>query len=156
MDEMFEDDGSFTINYSLLIESEDHLDITKNLARKLMKETYITVGEFLDSLHEDEISELLEISEHFKSNDDEEDDDDDSIEDNHLGDLILISEMLATAEGLDSADSTESVHHRISQLVAFLAVESLARKGLVISHKQNMSFGEDMAKKIIAERIKDD
>jgi len=48
------------------------------------------------------------------------------------------------------------VQNRVSQLIAFLAVESLARKGLVKSYPQNMSFGEDMAKKVIAERIDDE
>jgi hypothetical protein len=47
------------------------------------------------------------------------------------------------------------IQNRVSQLIAFLAVESLARKGLVKSHPHNMSFGEEMAKKIIAERIDD-
>jgi hypothetical protein len=64
--------------------------------------------------------------------------------------------MLATAEGLDSSDGYDTVQLRVSQLIAFLAVESLTRKGLVKSYPQNMSFGEDMAKKIIAERLDED
>jgi hypothetical protein len=64
--------------------------------------------------------------------------------------------MLAVAEGLESSDGYDMVQNRVSQLIAFLAVESLARKGLVKSHPHNMSFGEDMAKKIIAERIDDE
>lgn len=145
---MFEDGNEMSINYEKLIESDSYLDTTKTLAKKLMKSSYITVEQFLGYLKDDEITTLLECA-------DSGEDEDDVMHD-EMQDLILIAEMLAVAEGLDNSNSYEGVQQRVSQLIAFLAVESLSRKGLVKAYRKNMSFGEDMAKKIIAERIEDE
>lgn len=145
--DMFEDGNQMVINLDKLVANDSYLITTRTLARKLMKSSYITVEQFLSSLKDDEITTLLECA--------EESEDDDVVHD-EMQDLILIAEMLAVAEGLDSSNSYDGVHARVGQLVAFLAVESLSRKGLVKVYRQNMSFGEDMAKSIIAERIEDD
>jgi hypothetical protein len=148
---MFDGGQEFTINYQKLIESNSCFEVTKSLAKKLMSTPYMTVADFLKSLEDEDISMLLESSE-------VDEDDNHLIEDGpeKLQDLILIAEMLATAEGLDSSDSDETLQQRISHLISFLAVESLARKGFVKAYQKNMSFGEDMLKKIIAERIDDE
>lgn len=145
--DLFKDGDEMIINLEKLIENTDYLITTRTLARKLIKSSYITVEQFLASLKDDEITILLERAEN--------DEEGDVIHD-EMQDLILIAEMLAVAEGLDNSNSYDNVHNRVSQLVAFLAVESLSRKGLVKAYRQNMSFDEDMAKKIIAERIEDD
>jgi len=151
--EIFDDGSGFTVNYEMLMHSKNHLAITRKLASDLMKKPYMTVGQFISEASDGDIRQLLE------STAGDEEDDDDLVEgdvgEKYLEDLILISEMLACAEGLEGSDDYDKVQHRVNQLIAFLAVESLARKGLVKSHPQNMSFGEDMAKKIIAERIDD-
>jgi hypothetical protein len=67
--------------------------------------------------------------------------------------ILLISEMLSTGEGLSPSDNAEEFAYRMSQLVMLLAVESLHRKGLVKIYRENMSFGEDMANKIIVEKL---
>lgn len=146
--DLFKDGDDMIINLEKLMNTDSYLITTRTLARKLMKSSYITVEQFLASLKDDEITTLLECA-------DNEDDDGD-IKHDEMQDLILIAEMLAVAEGLDNSNSYDGVHNRVSQLVAFLAVESLSRKGFVKAYRQNMSFGEDMAKKIIAERIEDD
>jgi hypothetical protein len=131
------------------------LAVTRKLAIDLMAKPYMTVEQFINSLSDGDISQLLEMS---VDDDDEDADPLDSIAETekHLSDLLLIAEMLAVAEGLANSDGYDMVQNRVSQLIAFLAVESLARKGMVKSYPQNMSFGEDMAKKIIAERIDDE
>lgn len=152
---IFDDGSGMSLNYEKLINSRDYLAVTRKLATDLMAKPYMTVGQFINNLSAGDISQLLEMS----VDDDNEDADTlDSIDETerHLEDLLLIAEMLAVAEGLPNSDSYDMVQNRVSQLIAFLAVESLARKGLVKSHPHNMSFGEDMAKKIIAERIDDE
>jgi hypothetical protein len=152
--ELFEDGSGFSVNYENLINSKEYLAVTRKLAIDLMAKPYMTVEQFINNLSDGDISQLLEMS---VDDDDEDADPFDSIAETekNLGDLVLIAEMLAVAEGLESSDGYDMVQNRVSQLIAFLAVESLARKGLVKSHPHNMSFGEDMAKKIIAERIDD-
>jgi hypothetical protein len=153
--EIFDDGGSFNVNYEKLINSREYLAVTRKLAIDLMAKPYMSVEQFISNLSDGDISQLLEMS---VDDDDEDADPLDSIAETerHLEDLLLIAEMLAVAEGLESSDGYDMIQNRISQLIAFLAVESLARKGLVKSYPQNMSFGEDMAKKIIAERIDDE
>lgn len=153
--EIFDDGGSFNVNYEKLINSREYLAVTRKLAIDLMAKPYMTVEQFINSLSDGDISQLLEMS---VDDDDEDADPLDSIAETekHLSDLLLIAEMLAVAEGLANSDGYDMVQNRVSQLIAFLAVESLARKGMVKSYPQNMSFGEDMAKKIIAERIDDE
>jgi hypothetical protein len=152
--ELFEDGSGFSVNYENLINSKEYLAVTRKLAIDLMAKPYMTVEQFINNLSDGDISQLLEMS---VGDDDEDADPLDSIAETekNLGDLVLIAEMLAVAEGLESSDGYDMVQNRVSQLIAFLAVESLARKGLVKSHPHNMSFGEEMAKKIIAERIDD-
>jgi hypothetical protein len=153
--ELFDDGSGMSVNYEKLINSKEYLAVTRKLAIDLMAKPYMTVGQFINNLSDGDISQLLEMS---VDDDDEDADPLDSIAETerHLEDLLLIAEMLAVAEGLPNSDSYDMVQDRVSQLIAFLAVESLARKGLVKSHPRNMSFGEDMAKKIIAERIDDE
>jgi len=145
--DMFEDGNQMIINLDKLISNDSYLITTRTVARKLMKSSYITVEQFLSSLKDEEITTLLECA---------NTEDDEDVANDEMQDLILIAEMLAVAEGLDNSNSYDAVHARVGQLVAFLAVESLSRKGLVKAYRHNMSFGEDMAKKIIAERIEDD
>jgi hypothetical protein len=45
------------------------------------------------------------------------------------------------------------VTDRANQLISFLIIVSLERKGLVKVHYENMSFGDDMGDKIVVERI---
>jgi hypothetical protein len=153
--EIFDDGSGMSVNYEKLINSREYLAVTRKLAIDLMAKPYMTVEQFINNLSDGDISQLLEMS---VDDDDEDADPLDSIAETerHLEDLLLIAEMLAVAEGLPNSDSYDMVQNRVSQLIAFLAVESLARKGMVKSYPQNMSFGEDMAKKIIAERIDDE
>lgn len=153
--DIFENGEGFTINYDKLINSKNYLAVTRKLAIDLMTNPYMTVEQFISNISDGDITQLLEMS---VDNDDEDADPFDSISDTekHLEDLVLIAEMLATSEGLDGSDGYDTIQNRVSQLIAFLAVESLARKGLVKSYRQNMSFDEDMGKKIIAERLDGD
>jgi hypothetical protein len=70
-----------------------------------------------------------------------------------LDDILIISEMLATAEGLDGAADLDVFIDRSNQLTGFIIIESLKRKGLVKVYYENMSFGEELGDKVVVERI---
>jgi hypothetical protein len=61
--------------------------------------------------------------------------------------------MLATAEGLDSANDLQVFIDRSNQLTGFIIIESLKRKGLVRVYYENMSFGEEHGDKVVVEKI---
>lgn len=127
----------YYVNFKRVAEQSDFLAITKFLAMRLMDNPYIKVSDFLQELSNEDLQTLLEIS------DDEENE--------RLEEVILISEMLAVGEGLDSANAEVSLE-RTNQFAVFLVLESLKRKGLVKLHYENMSFGEDFKDKVIAEK----
>lgn len=128
--------GGYSINYTEVIKNKSVLSVTKLLAHQLMENPYITVGEYIKDLPDGDLDTLSEC-----------------IEAEHYEDIILIAEMLATAEGCDQSPDFESFKDRADQLVGLLTVEQLGRKGLVKVHHENMSFSEDMAKKVLVERI---
>ena len=135
----FDDSEKFTLVYENIIKAKDLMPITRALALDLSNTGYISVGDFLRDMNDNDLVNLLAISE------DEERDE--------YSQILLISEMLATGEGLSTSDNSEEFANRMTQLVMFLAIESLHRKGLVKVYRENMSFGEDMANKIIVEKL---
>jgi hypothetical protein len=61
--------------------------------------------------------------------------------------------MLATGEGLEQSQGAEEISSRMDAFCAFLAIESLRRKGLVKVYHENISFGEDFGNKIVVEKL---
>lgn len=140
MNDMDENDIRYTVNYDILLKSKDVSSVTKLLATKLKENPYTTVGDYLQSLSDSDVETLLTNI------------DGDETEKNY-SDVILISEMLATAEGLDSSKDFDGMVKRTHYLVGFLTIESLRRKGLVKIHYENMSFGDELGDKIIVEKL---
>lgn len=135
----FDDSEKFTLVYENIIKAKDLMPITRALALDLSNAGYISVGDFLRDMNDNDLVNLLDISE------DEEREE--------YSQILLISEMLATGEGLSPSDNSEEFANRMTQLIMLLAVESLHRKGLVKVYRENMSFGSDMADKVIVEKI---
>ena len=131
--------GEMSINYAEVTKSKDLLAVTRLLAADLIVRPYMPVGDYMKSLSDSDLQMLVDLSE------------DDS--NPRYEDLILMSEMLAAAEGLPGTFDLEDVQKRIQIFVALLIVESLGRKGLVKVHRENYSFGEDMASKPIVEKL---
>jgi hypothetical protein len=110
--------------------------VTKLLAHRMMENPYIVVGDYIQSISDTDLQALV-----------------DAIDNKEFKDVILMSEMLATGEGCDNASDFSAFQSRADMLVSILMVESLGRKGLIKTHPENYSLHEDMAKKIVAERI---
>ena len=136
--EFDDDEGEFSINYEKVLHQETFLPVTRLLAADLIKSQYMPIGDFIKSLNDNSLEELNEIS----------------ADENHpnFEEMILISEMLAAAEGTNMGGTPE-VHQRLNMFITWLVFESLKRKGLVKIHYENISFGEDMGDKIVVEKI---
>jgi len=134
----FDDDGEFSINYGKVLHEESFLPVTRLLAADLMKNQYMPIGDFIKSLSDNSLEQLNEICE----------------DENHpnFEEIILISEMLAAAEGTN-VGGTPEVHQRLNLFITWMVIESLKRKGLVKVYYENISFGDDMGEKIIVEKI---
>lgn len=74
------------LNLNRVLEIEQHFkvaEVTKSLARRLLENNYLTPGEFLQSLTEDQLEEILLLID--KNNDDS------------MVNFILMTEMLCQA-----------------------------------------------------------
>lgn len=126
----------FVINREKVMKTKEYLAATRLLACYFGDNQYLSVGEFLADLSDSDLQSLLDM-----------------IEQQEIDELILISEMLATGEGLDNSESDEDVMVRMNMLSGFLAIESLSRKKMVRIYRENMSFGDDFGNKIIVEKM---
>lgn len=138
----FNEDGTFSVNIDNIIGSKDMLAVTKLVAMEAKNEGYVTVGRFLQQLSDHDLQELMSVAESAK---DEEND--------RVGELILIAEILAAGEGLDPGQ-LDDITKRMNVFIVLLTIESLHRKGMVRAFHDNMSLGEDAGNKMIVERIK--
>jgi hypothetical protein len=132
-----DDNTPLQLNFDKIATHKEFLSVTRMLAIDIMKNPYLTPATFLKALSNEELQTLMEIS------------DDDEHE--RMDEIMLISEMLATAEGLHPA-TLEIATERVNQFCIFLVLESLSRKELVNVKYENMSFGEDYKDAIIAEK----
>jgi len=132
----------FEINYANVIRADDLLECTRDLARTLKHNPYLSFGDYMNEMPTAVLDELLEIA--------------DSEHNDHFDELVLLSEMLSRAEGLDASQTDEESVFRLNIFMSILAIEGLARKGLIQVYRENYSFGEDMLNKMVAKRLDDD
>jgi hypothetical protein len=133
------EDGNFTLVYDNIIKSKGLMPVTRTLAFDLTESGYMSVGDFLKTLSDYDVENLLKISEDQECE--------------QFSEIALIAEMLASGEGLNAFKDIDTFSDRIQQFCAFIVIESLARKGLVKAYHANMSFGDDMGDKIIVEKL---
>ena len=137
MEEDFNFDFPFEINYEKVFKTNDILPMVRLLAAELMKNPYMTIGSYLQRARDSDLQTILEASE------DEEDE--------RLSDILLMAEMLAKAEGVET-ECIEDVYKHLNSFITLAAVASLERKKLIIADYDVMSFGEEFAHSTIAKR----
>ena len=129
---------SISVNYDKLSKDRSFLNVTRLLAIDLMNNPYLSIGAFVQGMSDADLSSFMDLIENQ--------------EDIAMENLLLITEMLAQAEGLAS-ESHDQLHHRCNTMIGYITIESLKRKGMVKVYYENMSFGEEFAKKVIVERV---
>jgi len=128
--------GGYSLNYAEIAEYKSLMAVTRMLAKQMMDNPYIVVGDYIKELTDSDLKALMTAEENGQ-----------------FEDLILMSEMLATGEGCDQSPTDETFKERTNQLVTLLVIESLSRKGLVRVYHENMSFNEDMGDKVVVEKL---
>lgn len=128
----------YSVVLDKVVNAKEMLAVTRLLASRLQNNPYITVGDFMLSVSDNDLYTLNSVAE--------------SEENDHFSELILIAEMLAVGEGVYVRD-INAVTERINYFRMLLAVESLHRKGMIEAVHRNMSFGDDSKHKIIAKKI---
>jgi len=139
------DESSYCVNLQQVIDSNDICATIRLLAIDLKKRSYLSLGDFFKNLSERSLDELLEIANHSA-------DEESELNDTALQDLSLLTLMLAEAEGVTITDD-QQMCNCLNALNVIICGVSLARKGLVKVHYNNLSLGEDMYDKPVIERI---
>ena len=128
-----QDTGMYGINLERVINSHEAWAINKVLATKLSVHPHFTIGEFFQSMSDDDVEFLgKNLAET-------------NFEDHASAELFLMMMLLSIAEGLSIGDD-DHLEERFDMLTSFITIESLRRKGMVEIKYENMSFGEDLAK----------
>lgn len=130
-------DFPFEINYEKILKTNNILPMVRLLAADLMKNPYMTLGTYFQKARDSDLELILEASE------DEEDE--------RLSDILLMAEMLAKAEGVET-DSFDDIYKHLNSFITLAAVASLERKDLIEANYDVMSFGEEFAHSTIAKR----
>lgn len=91
--------------------------------------SYMKPGDWIRKLHQVDLDHLLQLCDTAKDTDD----------DSATMTLVALTMVLVQGEGLDVADGKE-LTDQMNQLVMFLTLESLGRKGLVDVEYNNISF----------------
>jgi hypothetical protein len=137
MDEDLNIDFPFEINYEKIVQTKSLLPMVRLLAADLMKNPYMTLGLYFQTAKDTDLELILESS---------EDEDDE-----RLSDILLMAEMLAKAEGVIT-EGIDDVYVHLNTFITLAAVASLDRKDLIDAEYDNMSFGEEYSKHIVAKR----
>ncbi len=136
--EDFDDMENWSIQLDKIIASRSFTSIVKQLAVELKSNPYKTVGSFFDTLSNYDLDILME-----------------KLDNDDLEEILLITELLARAEGAGSSD-LDHIARNVNVMSVMIAGEALARKGLVEAFHSNMSFGEDSSDKPIFKKIEQD
>ena len=127
----------FTISYDKIVTNKTILPMVRLLAAELSQNPYMTPGQYFQNANETDLELIMEIS---------EDDNDD-----RMSDLLLMAEMMAKAEGVETEDMDEVAHH-LNSFISLAAVTLLDRKNLIDAYYSNMSLGSEFGKSIVAAR----
>lgn len=132
--EDFDPDETYSINVQQVIDNKTLLPITRDLAKRISRESYLTVGEYIITMDDVELNYLIDLI---------PTDDNMATLTEKSGELMLISELLALGEGLPSANA-EDIMARTSFFTKLLVFESLYRKGIINAFHENWTLDLDI------------
>lgn len=137
-------DDQFYLNLKQISGDTSLLPTVRLLAMDLIENPYISLGDWLKSLNDLSLREVLDASEATLENEDSP----------MMEQLMLLTLMLAQAEGtLHGMNEMEELGKQIEMLRNYVIIVSLARKGLVRVFYENLTLGSDMGDRIVVEKI---
>ena len=145
MEMEFKDDG-YNLNYGNIAQAEWLCPTIRLTALDLQKQPYITLGDWFQKQSDNSIRELQQLAENAYEDPDSPDNED-------IEQMMILTMMLAAAEGTDDLGDMNNLRHQLSKLIMTITVVSLGRKGLVRVFYENLTLGHDMDDAKIAEKI---
>lgn len=135
-----DDIDNYEVNYDRVAEDTLSHAIVRLLALNLKINPYLTVGEWLQSLSDGSLEDMIDIVNAEES------------DESAMSNMILLVLMLTRAEQV-FIRSDEDLVRSVGMLRMFVCLAGLARKGAIKAFYENMSFGEDAMHLHVAEKI---
>lgn len=127
----------YTPDFNLISEDKSLPAFMRMLAHDVIKNGYISVGEFFGSLSDYEVEQLLDEYEYLSSPEEPEDVDE-SIGEN----LVLLTMMLCQADGTIDITTDDIFDQHINTTHNLLIIEYLFRNDLINVNRENYSYSE--------------
>lgn len=134
----------FTLNIEGIAADATYMSVTRLLASTLLQQPYLTVGEWLAKVSDNDLKLLIEAAEEASGDDVE-------VEPNSpFENVMLISMMLMLAEGLDLEEA--EVYENANVFVVMLTMEGMSRKKLVDIDYEHLSFGSEFKDVVVVKK----
>lgn len=136
-------ENGFTLNIDRCINDKSQPAVIRELFTQLRKDGYINVGKYFSELSDIDLQTLSDLSERTHP------DTDVSQDEAQVGFevMALLGMALTVGEGGMLDEKTTEVGLKL--VIAYTAIETLYRKGLVNVFRENWSMAEDEGKKIV-------
>lgn len=128
---MIQENEQFGLDLQGIISSRIAWPINKQLATKLAMTPHFNIGEFFQSLTDDDVAFLSNAINTTDMND------------HAASELFLMMMLLSLAEGL-GLQQDDDMTRRFEMLIVLITCEAMSRHGMAIIHREVMSLGEDM------------
>jgi hypothetical protein len=149
MEDDFNEEGTYSINFDMIAESKEYSALVRLLAHNIKQNSYMSLGDFFKNIPDPDLEYMMDIIESVADEESEFDENDTA-----LDELIIMTMMLNKAEGGEDMDMEET-HKKINALSVLAVTTSLARRGLVDVYYENFSLQEDAENLMVAKRRDD-
>lgn len=144
--EDYDENAEYHVQYQTVADDSRFFPITRLLAMQIIANPYVTVGSFFEKLSDDDVYTLQSYVE------DGEDEEDGEPHDSTRN-LVIMTLMLAQAEGGPAANLDE-IMSKTQSFKILCMIESLARQGLAKPLRHNYSLHSDAQNLQIAEGVR--
>lgn len=120
------------IDYAKVISSDAYSALVRETARTAIKDGYLIVGDWLKTLHDDDLNYLLlngetAIRGQMPS-----------------GSFVMLAVILALGEGVGAPSDDAECSQFVRRLIMLSSAESLSRKGIAVFHRDKATLGSDV------------
>ena len=129
------------LNIDNIIKQKDILDVIKGAALDLKNHSYLSIGDFLRNISDEDLEILSNYCNNIFENKHHPDE---------VSSIALLATILLTGEGLEVNE--ETVEEAIDATIMYITLEGLARKDLVEIYRENFTLDPVYKELIVAKR----
>lgn len=132
--------GVMSINFDKVLEEPDFSALTKATIRKLKKQQYFSIAEFVQWISTPDLEDLVLRFERMMDDEDV------------MQDILILSECLAAGEGFSITDGDDA-HKNLNYFMTVVTCESLKRRGLVEMFYNKISLDNLMSEEMFVKLL---